>query len=390
MLIDVTHTSHTRARTGVQRVVRSLREALGSQVTSVCFDPNERTWRALEAWEQANLDSSESAPTRKTHWPLSAQVRGLLRRKGLLPRSAPLAKNSGPVLVPEIFSRKVGNELPRLFEATSGPRVALFHDAIALQLPDYTPPSNVARFPEYMRDLLRFDGVAAVSESSRAALVGYWRWLGANQMPPVIALPLGVDAPLAPYAAPPARELRTVLCVSTIEPRKNHLALLEACEVLWEKGLEFRLHLIGMANRESGQAVLDRIRNLQEAGRPLEYNGPVSDAALDAAYARSTFTVYPSLAEGFGLPIAESLTRGRPCLCRWDSALGEIARGGGCAGLGSASAAEITATLGRILGSSSELNALTKVARSRTFRTWQQYAAELIAWAGTLKRGASA
>lgn len=387
MLIDVTHTSHTRARTGVQRVVRSLKEALGAQVTGVCYDPGERVWRALEPWEQRNLDATESSPRRGSHWPLGARLKGRLRRRGVMPPSASIPVQSGPVFVPEIFSKAVARELPRLFAASSGPRVALFHDAIALQMPDFAPPSNVARFPEYLRELLMFDGVAAVSESSRDSLMAYWRWLGVRATPPVAALTLGVDPPPGVVGPPPANELPTVLCVSTVEARKNHLALLEACESLWERGMEFRLHLIGLANRETGAAAMRRVHQLQAAGRPLAYDGPVSDAALEAAYARCLFTVYPSLAEGFGLPVAESLARGRPCACRWDSALGEIARAGGCAGLGAASAPEIADAIARLLGSPSLRATLTAAARGRSFRTWQQYAAELVDWSASLRRG---
>ncbi len=386
MLIDVTHTSHTRARTGIQRVVRSLREALASQVTAVCFDPYERVWRTLEPWEQANLDSLEPSPRRGSHWPVTARLRGTLRRYGALPRSAALREESGPVLVPEIFSARVAAALPALFARTRGPRIALFHDAIALQLPEYTPLSNVTRFPAYLRELLQFDGIAAVSESSRDALTSYWRWLGVARTPPVVGLPLGIDAPAARSVAVPNDDVPTVLCVSTVEARKNHLALLEACENLWSRDIAFRLHLIGLANRETGAAAMERVRQLQAAGRALAYDGPVSDQALEDAYARCAFTVYPSLAEGFGLPVAESLARGRPCACRWDSALGEIARGGGCAGLGSATAPEIAATLERLLSSRSERNALEAAARARTFRTWQDYASGLVQWASTIPR----
>jgi len=42
------------------------------------------------------------------------------------------------------------------------------------------------------------------------------------------------------------------------------------------------------------------------------------------------FTVYPSLMEGFGIPILESLWHGKPCVCGGNGALGEVARGGGC------------------------------------------------------------
>ena len=48
------------------------------------------------------------------------------------------------------------------------------------------------------------------------------------------------------------------------------------------------------------------------------------------AYRECLFTVYPSLMEGFGLPILESLWHGKPCVCGGNSARLEVARGGGC------------------------------------------------------------
>jgi len=88
------------------------------------------------------------------------------------------------LLVPEVFSPAVAAALPALVAATHGPRVALFHDAIALRFPELTPPKTVARFPAYLRELLMFDGIAAVSEDSRQSLLEYWRWLGLGPTKP--------------------------------------------------------------------------------------------------------------------------------------------------------------------------------------------------------------
>ena len=120
----------------------------------------------------------------------------------------------------------------------------------------------------------------------------------------------------------------------------------------------------------------------------MRYEGPLGDDALEAAYRQCAFTVYPSLAEGFGLPVAESLARGKPCACRTEGALGEVARGGGCVSLESAGSAEIAAAIGRLIDSPAELAALEAAARRRRFRTWAEYAAELLDWTGSLKRGA--
>ena len=384
LLLELSHTSHTRARTGVQRVCRSLRMALGEKAVAVCFDPYENSWRPLGSVEEHNLASTAPAKGRGARWSLAASLRGRLRRlsnKGdPLDALAPAAPGSPQgILVPEIFSPAVARALPRLFAASSGPRVALFHDAIALQYPEFTPRSTVARFPGYLQELLQFDGIAAVSEASRDALLGYWKWLGLSRTPPVIALPLGLDSPpAAPEASPSASP--SILSVGSLEGRKNHLALLAACEALWARGLTFQLRLVGLAHPETGARALKEIVALKARGRPLRYDGAVDEQGLESAYQEAAFTVYPSLTEGFGLPVAESLARGRPCLCRMSGALGEVARGGGCVDLGSASSLEISSAIEGLLSSPSRLTELREAARQRRFKGWPAYAAELLEW----------
>lgn len=378
LLLDLSHTCHTRARTGIQRVTRSLHAALGGRALAITHDPHLHAWRELEPWERATLAAAAAAARRGAHWPVGAKLRGLVRRR-LGPRAAPLPANRG-LVVPEVFSPPVARALPELFAQVAGPRIALFHDAIALQFPELTPRKTVARFPPYLVELLAFDGIAAVSEDSRAALVDYWRWLGAPSPPPVQAIPLGIGfapppASAASHPAPPV-----ILSLGSLEGRKNHLALLEACEQLWARGCAFTLHLIGLAHPETGAAALARIRSLQAAGRPLRYDGPVTDDAVEAAYAACTFTVYPSLIEGFGLPVLESLAHGKPCICSARGALGESAGGGGCIALAAVATADLAGAIERLLGSPAELTALAAAARARPFRTWLDYAEDLTNW----------
>jgi glycosyltransferase involved in cell wall biosynthesis len=402
LLLDLTITSHTQARTGIQRVARQLHAALCAQdgEIAVCFDPWQKTWRTLEPWEEKNLAATAAATSRGANWPWRARFRGALRRR--LGRPSPLASRLPPpacvsLLVPEVFSAGVAAALPALFAQAGGPRAAIFHDAIALKLPELTPAKTVARFPAYLRELLAFDGIAAVSEDSRQSLLDYWRWLGVSNPPPVQTIPLGLSLPapsrttqlstLNPaLSAPNGPQLSTVLCVGSVEGRKNHLALLDACEQLWARGLHFELHLIGLTHPQTGRAALDKIAALKCAGRPLRYSGPVDDATLAAAYDACQFTVYPSLMEGFGLPVLESLAQGKPCVCSSRGALGEAARGGGGIALDSVDAGSLAAAILRLLQNPSDLAALAEAARARTFKSWRDYAAELAAWMPTLRR----
>ena len=390
LLLDLTHTSHTRARTGIQRVTRSLHAALGERALAITHDPHAGAWRPLEAWEIANLTAENAATKRGAQWPLAAQIRGRVRRWLGRPGSITAQLSAlmpGGLIVPEVFSPAVAAALPPLFAATQGPRVALFHDAIALKYPELTPTKTVTRFPAYLHELLAFDGIAAVSVDSRDSLLNYWRWLGLRDTPQVEAIPLGVDqrrSTMGDTSEPGGDPV--VLCVGSLEGRKNHLALLDACERLWARGARFELQLIGLAQPATGRAPLARVRALQSAGRALRYDGPLGDAGVEAAYAACTFTVYPSLIEGFGLPVLESLAHGKPCICSAHGALGESARDGGCIALDIVNAPRLADAIGRLLDAPAELAALAAAARARKLRTWGDYASELVGWLGTLAR----
>jgi glycosyltransferase involved in cell wall biosynthesis len=387
MLLDLTHTSRTRARTGIQRVARALWQQLGADATPVTRDPFLGDWRALEAWELANLGNSHGGQGRKARWPAHAKIRGTLRR--VFGRAAAHALQ-GPfdgLIEPELFGEPVARDFSRLFARVHGPRVALFLDAIPMRFPELTPPGTVAWFPTYLQELLAFDGIAAISEDSRQSLTSYWAWLGVKNTPPVVALPLGVDPVVrADAGSRPKPRLPVVLCVGTLEGRKNHLALLEACEQLWAQGTAFELRLIGHVNTETGGAALARAQALQAAGRSLRYDGPAADETIVQAYADCAFTIYPSIAEGFGLPVIESLAHGKPCVCSARGALGEISRGGGCVALDLVEPAALATAVQRLLTSPAELEALAVAARARTFKTWADYARELTTWMRDLPR----
>jgi len=227
-LIDLTHTSHTQVQTGIQVVCRSLYAELAKRhmARPITWDRYAKEWRDLQTWEQANLDlhtrrDDESPPTgnsakatrKKAHhakrgaqWPLSARLSGRWRklRKALgTPVASPLAsythatvkgrKVSSGLIIPELFAPSLARYHAQL--RVSGPRVAIFHDAIPLKLPELSPAKTVAFYPGYLHSLLQFDGVAANSEDSAQTLRDYFRWLGAPRTPQVAAIPLGVNLP---------------------------------------------------------------------------------------------------------------------------------------------------------------------------------------------------
>jgi glycosyltransferase involved in cell wall biosynthesis len=380
ILIDVTHTAHTEARTGVQRVCRRLCQTFptppgGSPIT---WDPYLGEWRTLGDDERARLAREQPGPRRSASWSWRQRVRGWSGRVlGRTGRGLPAATG---LIVPEIFSPETAAAWPALFTRVQGPRIALFHDAIALKRPELAPAKTVARFPSYLRDLLAFDGVAAVSEDSREVLRDWWRWLGVSRTPELVAISLGVDAPRPDPALARATSTPVVLTVGTLEARKNHLSLFDACESLWTRGISFELRVIGLVPQPKSNPALARLRQLQTNGRSLRYDGAVDDATLSAAYHECSFSVYPSLMEGFGLPVLESVSYGKPCVCSARGALGESARKGGCLALADVEAPTLARAIETLLIGAPRREALASEARSRALRSWNDYTSRLAEW----------
>jgi len=147
---------------------------------------------------------------------------------------------------------------------------------------------------------------------------------------------------------------------------------------LWSEGLSFELRLVGCkAYPDTAWQVLRHVHALQKAGRPLQWQAHVEEAELHAAYRESSFTVFPSLLEGFGLPIIESLWHGRPVVCGTNGALGEVAAGGGCEAVDTQSETSLVQGLRLLLTDESRYQALYAESQARAFRTWEDYAHDL-------------
>jgi len=163
-----------------------------------------------------------------------------------------------------------------------------------------------------------------------------------------------------------------ILCVSSFNARKNHLRLFDAAKQLWDSGVKFDLQLIGSSTNWGSRVALE-VWRLQLLGRPIRWLRHVDDRTLHQAYRECLFTVYPSLMEGLGLPILESLWHGKPCVCGGNGALGEVARGGGCLPIDQTSTDAIAAGIRTLLRNRAIYEQLSAKARVRKFGSWSDY-----------------
>ncbi len=176
--------------------------------------------------------------------------------------------------------------------------------------------------------------------------------------------------------------LPLVMVVGSHEPRKNHVAILHAAEVLWREGRQFCLAFIG-GNSWYSEDFTEILTALQAAGRPIESISAADDDLLFGGLHVARFTVFPSLNEGFGLPVAESLVCGTPVITSNYGSMREIAEAGGGALLVDPRDDSSLIDAFRRMLVDDELHArLRAEALARPIRTWEDYARET--WAALM------
>lgn len=167
-----------------------------------------------------------------------------------------------------------------------------------------------------------------------------------------------------------------ILAVSRLEPRKNHVRLIEAFhQARAEAHLPHRL-VIGGAKGWLYESIFQRVQELG-LGEVVHFPGFIADADLPALYSGADFVAYPSLYEGFGLPIIESLACGTPVLTGDNSCLPE-AGGPGALYIQAEQVESIAQGITRLAGDSAlraQLRA-AGLAHAAAF-TWERSAAQL-------------
>jgi glycosyltransferase involved in cell wall biosynthesis len=258
--------------------------------------------------------------------------------------------------------------------------VFTLHDLIFRLFPEYHLPLNhwflTNAMPHFLR---RADAIIAVSEcTKRDAISNY-------QLPPekITVIYEGVNPALRPEndldriaeaRARYANHQPFLFFVSTIEPRKNIIALVDALRVLRAHGHSYRLLIAGRKGWLY-QPTFDHVKRtgMSDAVGFLDY---VPDADLPALFAACEAFVFPSLYEGFGLPVLEAMACGAPVICSNMSSLPEIA-GDAALLVNPRGVGEIAAAIERVIGDANlraELRA-KGLARAAQF-SWERAARE--------------
>tara|TARA_R110002020_G_scaffold475452_1_gene710148 strand:- start:26713 stop:27957 length:1245 start_codon:yes stop_codon:yes gene_type:complete len=198
--------------------------------------------------------------------------------------------------------------------ALEGARIAvLVHDVIPLEYPQYQREGTVAAFERKMQRVQRYTDLiiynSADTRQRTERVMAPW-----GNVPAGIVAHLGTmdpvpDHSILPADLPPAAPY--FITVGTIEPRKNHALLLD----VWDRlGPDAPVLLICGSRGWNNEAVFARLDSLGPDARVREVSG-LADGALSALVEGAHAMLFPSHAEGFGLPAVESLRMGTPVLC---------------------------------------------------------------------------
>ena len=206
------------------------------------------------------------------------------------------------------------------WRSRSAPPAAVFVFDLAFKLrPAEVPWQQRLYFGTILAPALRqAAAVLTISEKTRIDLLDWYHVPGLDEK--TLVVPLGVSDSASAGPLPEGITPGFILAVGTVEPRKNYPRLLAAYRQLRGGMLAPPLVIAGRPGWAYGDT-LEKIR-----GEPgVRYLGHVDEATLSALYDSAAVLAFPSLYEGFGLPLLEAMAHGLPAVVSTAGALPELA-----------------------------------------------------------------
>jgi glycosyltransferase involved in cell wall biosynthesis len=153
--------------------------------------------------------------------------------------------------------------------------------------------------------------------------------------------------------------------------------LVRAAEMLWQEGYNFSLDLIGQRTGDLSIPLEKSVQYLQSKHRKINLLRNISDEKLAKAYDYADVSIFISKHEGYGLPVAESLSHGTPVIATNYGSISEIAEFGGCLLVNPRDIFSLTNAMKSILNSKELLDSLKEEAKASKFKNWDDYSKEL-------------
>lgn len=322
LLVDISVLAEHDAKTGIQRVSRSILNVLLSQKI---------TGYEVRAIRYANGDCYRYANQYvKRSFGIDFGIdEPVLFGKDDILLVPDLTCHLFPAIEPQLDSvRRVGGQI-----------YFLIHDIMPLRHPEWCDEGVRSWFPLWLPSVAYYaNGLICVS----AYVAGdVHNWLqehrGSFPVNPYLTIDnfhLGADIDSSlPSKGMPENgpsllnrmdQAPSFIMVGTMEPRKGHAQVLQAFERLWDEGEQYNLFIVGKQGWNV-DALCGALRKHPRRDLNLFWLQNISDEFLNLMYSRSSALVFASMGEGFGLPLIEAAHKGLPLILRRIPVFEEIA-----------------------------------------------------------------
>ncbi len=314
LLVDVSAMVQSDLKTGIQRVVRSI-------LLAMIADPPPG-WRIEPVYSHGGNRNYQYA---------RRFGMGLVGETDLALEDAPVDLRPGDIFLGlDLFTTGTSqNEKLLLSMRDRGVGVYfVVFDILPMLRPDVFPFGTEQYFGEFLRTVHKVsDGVLCISRAVADELAGWIERQGLSRRTPLklghFHLGADIDASAPSFGLPPdaaqvldaLAQRPSFIMVGTVEPRKGHTQALDAFELLWERGEDVNLVVVGKQGWMM-EKLCERMAAHPEKSKRLFWMNGISDEMLLKLYAASSALLSPSEGEGFGLPLIEAAQHGIPIVAR--------------------------------------------------------------------------
>lgn len=257
-------------------------------------------------------------------------------------------------------------------------KVSVIYDISFIDVPQYAPERLVSYLKRWVPYTLKSSDLVVVNSSfTKSRIIAHYKY-PSNKIAVVPIPPAEHIEPDLSIITKHGLGSPFLLFVGTIEPRKNIINLVKGYSNINSKLREkYTLVLAGGKGWKDAES-LDLIRKLQKKGVNIILTGYISDAQKAALYQNAAICVQPSLYEGFGMPILEAMSYGKPIVCSSLAVFYEVA-GDAAEYFDADNPDELTLCLERILSDKYSQEKLAKKSKKhiQDYPTWQQVAQNL-------------